>query len=408
MPGLATEDAQVPPRTEPSGFRRYLLAAVLVRLPDEGARVALVMLALNRTGSAAIGGLLVAALLIPHVVAAPTVGWLTDRAKRPGWVLTGAGLGFAATLVAVVLLLGRIPLGIVVALLVAGGCCGPALTGGLTSQLSQLVPEARVPRAFGADSLSYNVAGIAGPAVAGTLAGLWHPGGATLALAAISAGGAVLLAVLPLASASAGVGEEPPRLSAGVRAIAGDRVLGTVTAASSLGQLGPGALAVVAAVLATAQGRPAATGWLLAALAAGGLFGSLWWTWRPAAPGRAARTVMISLVGIGIPLAVAAVTTSSLVVTAVLFAVSGVFLGPFTGALFTTRQDRAPKAARAQVFTISAGVKTTAAAAGAALGGAITHLPAPAQLLLVASSPLLAGLVGALALPRGRTRAAGR
>ena len=323
-------------------------------------------------------------------------------------MLTVAALGFAATLVAVVLLLGRVPLGVVVAVLVVGGCCGPALTGGLTSQLSQLVPEARVPRAFGADSLTYNVSGIVGPALAGTVAGLWHPAAATLLMAAISAGGAVLLAVLPLAREPRAGGEGSPRLSAGVRAIAGDRVLGTVTAASSLGQLGPGALAVVAAVLATGQGRPGATGWLLAAVAVGGLFGSLWWTWRPAPSTRAARTVMIALVGIGIPLALAAAVTSSLVATAALFAVSGLFLGPFTGALFTTRQDRAPEPARAQVFTISAGLKTSAAATGAALGGAIAHVAAPAQLLLVASSPLLAGLIGALVLPRRRTRAARR
>ena len=86
--------------------------------------------------------------------------------------------------------------------------------------------------------------------------------------------------------------------------------------------------------------------------------------------------------------------------TAALFAVSGLFLGPFTGALFTVREDRAPEAARAQVFTISAGLKTTAAAAGAALGGAVAGFAAPVQLLLVAGSPLLAGLLGSLVLPR--------
>ena len=92
-------------------------------------------------------------------------------------------------------------------------------------------------------------------------------------------------------------------------------------------------------------------------------------------------------------------------VTAVLFAVSGLFLGPFTGAMLTTRQDRAPEPARSQVFTIIAGLKTTAAAAGAALGGVIAHLPVPAQLLLVASSPLLGGLIGAAVLPRRTSEA---
>jgi predicted MFS family arabinose efflux permease len=177
--------------------------------------------------------------------------------------------------------------------------------------------------------------------------------------------------------------------------------LATVTTASSLGQLGLGALAVVAAVIATSQARPAATGWLLTSVAVGGLVGSLWWTWRPAAVDRAPRVVMLALAGIGAPLAAAALS-SSLVVTAALFTVSGIFLGPFTGALFTTRENRAPADAQAQVFTISAGLKTTAAAAGAALGGALAHLPVPAQLLLVAASPLLAAALGGLALARNR------
>ena len=88
--------------------------------------------------------------------------------------------------------------------------------------------------------------------------------------------------------------------------------------------------------------------------------------------------------------------------TAALFALSGVFLGPFTGALFTTRQTHAPEAVRAQLFTISAGLKTTAAAAGAALGGSIAHLLPNAQLLLLGSSPFLAGALGILALATAR------
>ena len=382
------------------GLRRYLAAAVLVRLADEGARVGLVLLALDRTGSAGVGGLLVAALLIPHVVAAPAVGWLTDRAHRPRVVLAVAALGFSAGLAAAAMLLGRTPLWLVVVTLLVAGCCGPALTGALTSQLAQLVPVDQLPRTYGADSLTYNVSGIAGPAIAGTIAGIWSPAAATLVLAAAAAAGGLVLTFMPLASRrrETSTTETPaPSLTTGFRAIITDRVLRTVTVASSLGQLGPGALAVVAAVLAEQQGQTAATGWLLTAVAVGGLVGSLWWTWRPAAPAHAARTVMFALIGVGAPLAVAAATTHSLVCTAVLFAVSGVFLGPFTGALFTTRQDHAPAEAQAQVFTISAGLKTTTAAAGAAIGGAIAGIAVPTQLLLVGATPVIAGILGGLA-----------
>jgi hypothetical protein len=107
------------------------------------------------------------------------------------------------------------------------------------------------------------------------------------------------------------------------------------------------------------------------------------------------------LIGVGAALAPAAATTSSLVPTAALFALSGVFLGPFTGALFTTRKTHAPEAVWAQLFTISAGLKTTTAAAGAALGG-IAHLPPNAQLLLLGSGPFLAGALGILALATAR------
>jgi hypothetical protein len=44
-----------PPSTT-RGLQRYLITAVLIRLADEGARVALVLLAQERTKSAAVGG----------------------------------------------------------------------------------------------------------------------------------------------------------------------------------------------------------------------------------------------------------------------------------------------------------------------------------------------------------------
>lgn len=81
---------------------------------------------------------------------------------------------------------------------------------------------------------------------------------------------------------------------------------------------------------------------------------------------------------------------------AALFALSGVFIGPFTGALFTTRQEHAPEDLRAQIFTLGAGIKTTAAAADAALAGSVAHVPTATQLLLVAASPILAGALGTL------------
>jgi len=108
----------------------------------------------------------------------------------------------------------------------------------------------------------------------------------------------------------------------------------------------------------------------------------------------------ISMIGTGTPIAIAAIAPS-LEATAVLFGLSGVFIGPFGSALFLSRTEYADPAVRTQVFTIGAGLKVTASALGAALIGFAAGLPVATQLLLVASSPLLAGVLGAVLLTFG-------
>ena len=281
----------------------YVSGALLVRLADEGARVGLLLLAIERTGSPGLGGLLVAALLIPHVVAAPMVGLLTDRARRPQLVIAGAAAGFGLAFAAAAVTLGSISSILVAALPVAGGCCGPALTGALTSQLAALVPESRLPRAFGIDSLVYNVAGIGGPALAAVLATITSALSATLILAGAAVLGGVIIAVLPIKARAASISRLSIRdLNGGIAAILRQPVLATVTAATTAGQLGAGGIAVIAALLAAEQNNPAAVGWLLTSMAAGALIGSLLWTWRPAAVDRAPSVVMIMLIATGLPL----------------------------------------------------------------------------------------------------------
>jgi len=381
----------------------YAAAAVLVRLADEGARVALALLALQRTGSTAVGGALVGALLVPHVVAAPVVGLLADRAHRPRLVIAAAALGFGAALGVAAAGLGRLPLPVVLAVLVAGGCCGPALTGALTSQLSGLVPSERLPRAFGLDSLTYNSAGIVGPAAVAVLAAATSPALAAGTLAASAVLGAALIAALPARTHPSQVA--PPvasQLLAGARVLVHDRFLAAVTAATSLGQVGMGALPVIAVVLAEQHHRTSAAGWLLTSVAAGGLLGSLAWTWRPATPEHAPTVVMGGLTAAGVPLAAAALLPSALPVTAALFAISGFSNGPLFGALLVTRQDHAPAPLRTQIFTLGAGAKITATAAGAALTGTLAgHTSSLLLLVLAGACPVAASCLGQLMLTRG-------
>src|SRR3954463_14486104 len=98
---------------------------MLLRLADEGARVVLVLLALERGRGAAVGGLLVAALLVPHVVAAGAVGARADRSAGPRRVAAVAAAGFGVALGIAALAVGRLPTPLVLGVLIAGGCCGP-------------------------------------------------------------------------------------------------------------------------------------------------------------------------------------------------------------------------------------------------------------------------------------------
>jgi len=131
---------------------RLLSAAVLARTADAGAAVVTVLASLREYGSPAQGSLALAALLVPHVVAGPFVGLLTDRARRPRLVHAGFAALFGVAVGGVVLLLGHAPLPVVLGLAVVAGCCGPMIFGGLSSRLDDVVAEPRRRQARGLDA----------------------------------------------------------------------------------------------------------------------------------------------------------------------------------------------------------------------------------------------------------------
>ncbi|MEU4482942.1 MFS transporter [Micromonospora sp. NPDC023966] len=378
---------------------RYVMAAVLVRLADEGARVALVLLAIERTGSAAYGGLLVAALMVPHVVAGPVVGAVADAVRRRRLFYTLALLGYGGALVAAVTSAAASrPLSI--ALVVLAGCLAPVMLGGLTSLLRDLVPD-RLDSAFGVDATSYNLAGIAGPAIAAVTAGAAGAGAATVVLAALVALGGVVLWTLPIPDRPARADRDaaPGRLNplGGIPLLWRRPRLGAVTLASSFGQLGVGALPVVAALLAGRFQHTTYTGLFLAAASVGGLVGSLWCARHPIRSHPPERVVVASLLAMAVPFALVPLVPA-VWATLPLFALVGLLNGPLFCAVLAVREREAPPAAHTQVFTVGAGLKSTAAAAGAALAGACTGSGVGLLLLGVAACQAFGAVAGAAVL----------
>ncbi|MGW5348216.1 MFS transporter [Streptomyces sp. NPDC004050] len=404
----------------PGVFGRYLAAALAARFASEGMGLAVVLLALERTGSASYGAFVLTAWLAPHVLAAPLAGVAAGRARRPRLFHVGALAGFTGAVAALAGLLGRAPLPAVLAVAVVGGSCGPMVTGGMSSLVAGLVPAgARRDRAYGWDSTTYNAAAVLAPAAVGlaAAAGSAAPAMAVLALAGASA--AALAATLPFggstpaggspATASPAGGSpsaappapsEPNRagLGGGLAALWRIRELRAITAATTLAFVGLGSLTTTSVLLAGRLGSPGAGGVLMTAFAVGALTGSLTLgRLAGSEPGRLARRAMA---GTGVALGAAAFSPS-LAVAAVLFAAAGVCDGPLLTATLRVRADRAPEAVRAQVFTLGAGLKVTAASAGAALVGLAADVPPQLLLSAVAVLVLASALLHLLLSPRG-------
>ncbi|MGV9270084.1 MFS transporter [Kitasatospora sp. NPDC003701] len=352
---------------------RYLVTAFFARMADEGTAVAVVMLAVHRTGSAAHGAFVLTAWTAPHVFAAPLTGALAARARRPRLFYAGALAGFALAISALATGIGRIPLPLVLAVAAAGGCCGPIVSGGLSSLITRLAPAGpQRDRAYAWDAVIYNAAAVAGPGTAGLVASTLSPATAMLVLSTAAACACVLTPLLPLhaegpQTATARLGRD---LADGVRTVWRERELRAITAATCLTFTGIGALTTTSVLLAMSLGNASAGGLLMTVFAVGALTGTLGITrLRRTVPPQ--RLAVIGLLATGICLAAAALVPA-VPVAAACFAAAGAGDGLVLTATLRIRADHSPPQRRTQVFTIGAGLKISAAAIGSALGGLST------------------------------------
>ena len=151
----------------------YLAGATAARTGDEMSGPALLLAGFAVTGSAAEASALLAGVTISAAIGGPVLGALLDRAVRPGRLLAAALALYVTGLAAILAGLGRVPQPLVLLAAVATGLLGPALSGGWTAQLPRVAPPDTLPRANALDTMTYGVAGLTGPALAGTTAQLF-------------------------------------------------------------------------------------------------------------------------------------------------------------------------------------------------------------------------------------------
>ncbi|MEV0627285.1 MFS transporter [Nonomuraea wenchangensis] len=397
---------------------RYLAGAAAARTADEMSGPALLIAGLAVTGSPVVASWLLAGLTVSAAAGGPLLGVLLDRARRPGRLLAGCVVAYAGGLLVIVSGLGRLPEAGLVAVAVAAGVVGPALTGGWTAQLPTVTVPARQDRASALDAMTYNVAGLAGPALAGVIAG-----GPAAVLVCV----ALLAAALPAAwtlpaartppptvRARRGIGEE---LREGFGAILGNPALLRATAGSMVSCAGTAMLVVSAPVLgARLTGSTGPGALLLAVTAACGLAANALVA-RARGPRRWDALLVrgTAVAGAGMALAAAAASASASQATSatsgaavswaywvavVAAGVVGLGEGPQLTALFSVRHREAPARLRAQVFTTGASLKITSFAVGSAVAGPLAAYSVAAALVAGAAAQGVAVAVLTAGRPR--------
>ncbi|MFB6819084.1 MFS transporter [Streptomyces sp. NPDC056347] len=391
-------------------LRLYLAGALAARAGDEMSGPALLLAGFTAAGSPGDASSLLAGITASAAVGGPVLGVLLDRAARPGRPLAVALMLYAAGLGAVLATLGRLPFAVTVLIAVCTGLLGPALSGGWTAQLPRVVAGDRLPRANALDAMTFGVAGLVGPALAGGAAELL--GGPPAVVIAAGLIGVALPAawLLPAAPGRAdrptpGPGPRsgrvvrlPPvcgEIAAGARAIVQRPLLARATLSSVVCCVAQGMLTACTAPIGEhalgGAGRGAMLLFLAAvsALAANAVLVRFPRRAEPATIIRAGALVQAAALALA-----ASLRPGPLIVAALLL---GVGEGPLLTALFAVRHREAPNRLRGQIFTTGASLKITGFALGAWAAGPLAARSLPGTLLLAASVSAL----GALATTRG-------
>jgi MFS family permease len=380
-------------------------ASTSARLANESARVAMVLLVLARTRSPALAGAVVAATTLPALVTGPLLGAWLDKTPHRRAAFAGNQALLLLSLVGMLLATGHAPPVVVLLLGLVIGLTTPVLTGGFTGLIAPLVPTALLRRAYGAEAASFNVAGVAGPALAGVATAAFGAAWAVAMTCVLSlvALGAITRVPMPAPV----VDENAPGLLRtvviGLRHLAVTPPLRAVTVTTTVSMGGLGALPVAFPLLAEDLGvHASAAGYLFSTFAVGALLGSVTVASRTLRTGPM-RMAFVCVAGLAVAFAAVAAAPTLPVALAAIF-VAGALEGPVLASTLTVRELHSPDWMRTQVVTTAASLKFGAYAAGSAVAGWLVAAHGPrAGLLMVAAFQVVGIVLGLLA--RGTRRA---
>jgi MFS family permease len=354
---------------------------------------ALMLTGFALAGSTTDASSLLAGITISAAVGGPVLGTLLDRTGRPGRLLAVALVLYAAGLGTILLGLGRMPFAVTILIAVVTGLLGPALSGGWTAQLPRVVLGDHLPRANTLDAMTFSVASLAGPALAGGVAEAMGAPTAvvvSVVLIALALPAAWMLPARPGRARGARTTSVISDLTAGIRVIAGRPSLARATLTSVVSCIAQGMLTACIPLLGErvlgGAGRGAA---LLSCAAISALVANAVLTRFP----RSVAPDTIIWAGALVQAAALALATwPQPVVLIVAVLIAGIGEGPQLAALFAIRHRETPEHLRAQIFTTGASLKITGFALGAVVAGPVVTRSLPGALALAASAAFLATL----------------
>ncbi len=380
------------------GYPLFYATATLTRFADDMFSVGAVLLVLERTGSAALAGATVAAVTFPSLLTGPILGAWLDRAGRRRRIMMLDQVLAAVTIVAIVLLAGNAPDWVLPIVAIGAGITWPLSFGGFTSLIPIIVPKNLLPSANALEATSFNLAIIAGPALAGTISALAGPAASLLTEAVLTVAAIGMIAQIRALDATP-VWHSHEKIASivrtGLRHIVNVPPLRGVTVAGALSLGGLGLLTVAFPFFAVdelGESRSAA-GFLWAAFAAGSTVGAIGLVgfqtrFRPHA------VVIGAIAGLGVAMMLWPLA-GALPVALGLIALAGLVDGPGFAAQFAVRQRWTPPELHGQVFTTAASLKVGSFAIGAALAGpAVVTLGAQGTLVAAASIQFVAAAAG--------------
>jgi MFS family permease len=380
-------------------FRLLWSGQVISNVGDAVTSLALLITAQRLTGSTAAVAATAIAIALPQLLFGLLAGVMVDRWNRQ-WVMIASDLLRAALVLGFLAVTTEDRLWLLYVIAFVQSSVGTFFNPARGAFLPEILPSDQLLPANSLSEMSRVVAGVAGTAAAGVIAGL--SGSLRIAFvvdAATFVASAALIARIPPPSRLA-----PPAvhgsiradLAGGIRLVFGSRLLLGVVVAATLVMFGLGAVNVllvpfVVQVLGVSETWFGAleAAQVTSMLLAGGALALLAARFRPT------TLISVGLTGVGIVVAVMAASTHAWHLIALLFAV-GWFVTPVQASVSTILQTEVPDRSRGRALASFSTMVTVANVASMALAGVAAEAAGIRTVLVVSGAiAVSAGLASA-------------